>query len=116
LIRLDLGLSTLPQLANHTQTIQCESGLTYAKPHPDRPSYLVKSFIQERTQPGYLLDLLSNINKDVMTSQGTQAFIELSEKIRGRASRAGDCWSRGLRPSACSPNSRGTRKPIWNPL
>jgi len=41
--------------------IKTESGLTYAKLYAGNPSYLVRSRVDEKTKPGFLLDVLKNI-------------------------------------------------------
>lgn len=41
--------------------IKTESGLTYAKLYEGKPSYLVRSRVDEKIKPGFLLDLLINI-------------------------------------------------------
>ena len=60
-MRIDLGLSTMSQLNKETEYVKTESGLTYAKLYAGKPSYLVRSRVEERIKAGFLLTLLSNI-------------------------------------------------------
>ena len=61
MIRIDLGLSNLAKINKDSESIKTESGLTYAKLYEGKPSYLVRSRVDEKIKPGFLLDLLINI-------------------------------------------------------
>ena len=51
--------------------VKSELGVQYAKMNADRPSYIIKTDIKERTKENFLLDVLSRLEKDVSSSQST---------------------------------------------
>ena len=54
---------------NKCSLFKGDHGLEYGKENIDKPYYIVKSPVLERTRPGFLLDTVRSIEKDVCSPQ-----------------------------------------------